>query len=859
MSQRRKASGLGNGPLERVPSVELPTPMPMMQKQAATSLWQNCLNVRNRLQRVPGFAEHFLIDALDDPEVANSIVPNDPVAHVCACLRRGSSLCFLFNALGLPKILEVNPAATRNNPKVCKQGAAHFIMACQKELGWGGNDLFTITELYDQDTNGTVKVIHAVSMLLQELERRNVLMEPEHSGEHEQEDKPKGKRAQIVNELLNTEREYVRDLEKLQDYQRQLAQQNILTQDTIHNLFMNLNLLVDFQRRFLNGAEYQSSLPPSEQRFGQLFLAMEDGFACYEPFCANFTAAQDLAMAENMSLMKLAHVIEPNYGLPALLIKPVQRICKYPLLLKDLHSATDESYPYRNELSQGLECIKRVTDKVNETKRQKENELAVQELVRRVDDWKGHQVSTFGNLLLEDTFMVLKGMTEREYHVYLFERIVLCCKEAGVPPNKKSSKSNSILKKPPARKRTILQMKGRIFVNNILAAETVTKNGTYCLQVTWRGDLAEEDFTLKCRSDEILRQWQKAMRKAMDDASRYRRGHLSNGPKVSSPLSQFPNTPASEFGPNASGNSFDDEDGETVYDYEPSNGRSTPSVRRLDGTRSLPPDPRDPFNLRPRAKTEDSTSAAMIQNWRNQTPNNYPSMPSLPRVPTASDISSQHSLRSSASSRNLKSKASMEWSSARTDDSTSTRPTISRQTSQASLLQHHPNMPSPSHAQQQPHHRSRSASSPNMYQPEPTDVPSVPPLNHHYANGAFSHKRESSSSGDTDPSSSRDSGGSGNVTAPSSTSTGPPLLRNVSKANGNAIKVKVNFGEDTFVIVVLANVTFHQLVDKVFKKISICGDRTRIDPSSLRLRYQDEEGDKITLMSDDDVAMAFDM
>jgi len=44
--------------------------------------------------------------------------------------------------------------------------------------------------------------------------------------------------------------------------------------DTIHHLFANLNSLVDFQRRFLIGVEYHAGLPPSEQRFGNLFVQM---------------------------------------------------------------------------------------------------------------------------------------------------------------------------------------------------------------------------------------------------------------------------------------------------------------------------------------------------------------------------------------------------------------------------------------------------------------------------------------------------------------------------------------------------------------------------------------------------------
>jgi cell division control protein 24 len=93
---------------------------------------------------------------------------------------------------------------------------------------------------------------------------------------------------------------------------------------------------------------------------------------------------------------------------------------------------------------------------------------------------------------LEDIFIVTKSEVDREYHVFLFERIILCCKEdtsgAGNNNNsKKGGKSNSILKKPQAngpstpglangskKKMTPLFLKGRIYLNNVTEAKIVS-------------------------------------------------------------------------------------------------------------------------------------------------------------------------------------------------------------------------------------------------------------------------------------------------------------------------------------------------------------------------------------------------
>jgi cell division control protein 24 len=83
--------------------------------------------------------------------------------------------------------------------------------------------------------------------------------------------------------------------------------------------------------------------------------------------------------------------------------------------------------------------------------------------------------------------VVTKSDIDREYHVFLFERIILCCKEALSVPGKGgkgTNKNGSILKKQPTplslpggngtpQKNTPLLLKGRIFLGNVTQAVPV--------------------------------------------------------------------------------------------------------------------------------------------------------------------------------------------------------------------------------------------------------------------------------------------------------------------------------------------------------------------------------------------------
>jgi cell division control protein 24 len=115
--------------------------------------------------------------------------------------------------------------------------------------------------------------------------------------------KPTDNRAKVVQEILETERSFVQDLENLQSYMRALQTDGtVISPETIHLIFANLNALVDFQRRFLIAIETNAAFSPQDQNFGQCFLTHEEAFAVYEPFCANFNEASKLILAEGSKL-----------------------------------------------------------------------------------------------------------------------------------------------------------------------------------------------------------------------------------------------------------------------------------------------------------------------------------------------------------------------------------------------------------------------------------------------------------------------------------------------------------------------------------------------------------------------------
>lgn len=150
----------------------------------------------------------------------------------------------------------------------------------------------------------------------------------------------RSQREHIIDELVRTERTYVQHLELLQAFKKLVEEKGIIPGDAVHDIFLNLNALLDFQRRFLIRIEQTNAQPEQDQNWGKLFVLYRDAFKVYEPYIANQKRCEDIAM-QNFDKLKdtggppeLRQMVESPTVLSSFLLKPFQRLAKYPLLLK---------------------------------------------------------------------------------------------------------------------------------------------------------------------------------------------------------------------------------------------------------------------------------------------------------------------------------------------------------------------------------------------------------------------------------------------------------------------------------------------------------------------------------------------
>ncbi|XP_047020243.1 protein still life, isoform SIF type 1 isoform X3 [Helicoverpa zea] len=193
----------------------------------------------------------------------------------------------------------------------------------------------------------------------------------------------------VLLELVDTERAYVKHLNNLlENYLEPLKKETFLSNAEINALFGNIQEIVTFQRQFLQNLEEALEAEPNFHHFefsnqfknvlfavGNAFLYYVNHFKLYSSFCASHSKAQKVLHPNegNQALQEFLAARNPKQQhsstLESYLIKPIQRILKYPLLLQQLRNLTDVNSEEHLHLVEALKGMEKVAEHINEMQR----------------------------------------------------------------------------------------------------------------------------------------------------------------------------------------------------------------------------------------------------------------------------------------------------------------------------------------------------------------------------------------------------------------------------------------------------------------------------------------------------------
>ncbi|XP_030424701.1 guanine nucleotide exchange factor DBS isoform X1 [Gopherus evgoodei] len=243
-------------------------------------------------------------------------------------------------------------------------------------------------------------------------------------------------RSHVINELIETERAYVEELlcvlegyasEMDNPLMMHLISPGLLNKKDI--LFGNMEEIYHFHNRvFLKELENYIEYP---ELVGRCFLERMEDFQIYEKYCQNKPRSESLwrQFSDSAFFQECQRKLDHKLSLDSYLLKPVQRITKYQLLLKEMlkYSKNCEG---AEDLQEALTSILGILKAVNDSMHQiaitgydgNLNELGKLLMQGSFNVWTDHKK---GHSKVKD----LARFKPMQRHLFLHEKAVLFCKK----------------------------------------------------------------------------------------------------------------------------------------------------------------------------------------------------------------------------------------------------------------------------------------------------------------------------------------------------------------------------------------------------------------------------------------------
>uniref|UniRef100_A0A672J3W3 Phosphatidylinositol 3,4,5-trisphosphate-dependent Rac exchanger 2 protein n=1 Tax=Salarias fasciatus TaxID=181472 RepID=A0A672J3W3_SALFA len=263
-------------------------------------------------------------------------------------------------------------------------------------------------------------------------------MTEESRGEHKAEsgkdlEKQLRLRVCVLNELLKTERDYVGTLEFL-------SVKDVGNNFRCPVLFSNIEEILAVHKDFLSMVEeLLQPEPHAHHEVGRCFLHFRSRFQIYDEYCGNHEKAQRFLLELNkirsvrtclLNCMLLGGRKNTEVPLEGYLVAPIQRICKYPLLLRELLKRTPRKHNDYVLVQESLQVMKAVCSSINEAKRQMEKLEILEEWQSHIEGWEGSNITdTCTEMLMQGVLLKISAGNIQERIFFLFDKLLVYCKK----------------------------------------------------------------------------------------------------------------------------------------------------------------------------------------------------------------------------------------------------------------------------------------------------------------------------------------------------------------------------------------------------------------------------------------------
>ncbi|KAK0182732.1 hypothetical protein PV327_000835 [Microctonus hyperodae] len=325
----------------------------MIRKKTDSGWWEGELQARGKKRQIGWFPASYVKPLTSSSNRSTPVShgyqdsPTDPNAE---------------------RVMALYPHQAQNDDELSfDKGDVITVLAKQEEAWWKGElngvcGIFPSNYVTPMSDDYSVNDNYSISML----------------------DPMERKRQDYIKELIATEQAYIDDMRLVHEvFEKPLLQSLVLTVDEVERIFVNWRDIIACNDNFLRTLRIRrdNSADGVVRMIGDILCENIPRMSAYVRFCScQISAAVYLQSLTETSpeFVAVAQVCQQDprtKGMPlsSFLIKPMQRITKYPLIIGKILEYTPSEHPDRQYLQEALAKAEEFCTQVNEGVREKEN------------------------------------------------------------------------------------------------------------------------------------------------------------------------------------------------------------------------------------------------------------------------------------------------------------------------------------------------------------------------------------------------------------------------------------------------------------------------------------------------------
>jgi len=332
---------------------------------------------------------------------------------------------------------------------------------------------------------------------------------PAEEGE-EEEDQSAWLRRQIINEIVDTEEDYVGNLDIIvEKFLKPIKEYKMMNMEEIALVFSNIELVKDANEAILFEMQRLRNEPPLDAMVGSIFHSerVEYFVQVYTHYCLGqqqAVAAYNSSFKKNSKFRNMVErglIDDDCRGLDLItfLVMPVQRLCKYPLLLRELVKHTREDHPDYNSLVNTIDTMSQLVTLVNQSARESENLQKILEIEGSLTHANHLKLIIPGRKFVrEGKLTKISGSHVQERQFFLFNDILIYAK--------------------PALVKKQFEFKGLIPINRLVVRDLSNSSSRKNAIELWRIDLKKK-YIVYSEEASVKAEWMRDLEAAVAEAA----------------------------------------------------------------------------------------------------------------------------------------------------------------------------------------------------------------------------------------------------------------------------------------------------------------------------------------------------